>query len=159
MAKVQFNTKKTEADKLRDALMTGVSYMLPLVVAGGLLLAIGSTIETTTGINLETDQGLLVRLIGDLKEFGLLGLQLLFPIIAAYIGYGLAGKSAIAPGLITGLMAREMGMGFIGALVAGLLVGYLVRWMLGNIKLPKNLQSLLPMCIIHCLVRPLPPLS
>jgi len=140
--------EKTEVDKFREALMTGVSYMIPIIVAGGMLLAFGSLFETITGINITESSGFAARLISDLKTFGLYGLTLLFPVIAAFVGFGLAGKPAIAPGLLAGMLARDMQMGFLGALLGGLMVGYLVRWMLANIKLPKSFKSLLPMVII-----------
>ena len=140
--------EKTEIDKLREALMTGVSYMIPVIVAGGMMLAFGSLFETLTGVDLKESNSLVAQLINDLKTFGLYGLTLLFPVIAAFVGFGLAGKPAIAPGLIAGMLARDMQMGFLGALLGGLMVGYLVRWMLANIKLPKEFRSLLPMVII-----------
>ncbi|AJR05615.1 PTS sorbitol transporter subunit IIA [Photobacterium gaetbulicola] len=140
--------EKTEIDKLREALMTGVSYMIPVIVAGGMMLAFGSLFETLTGVDLKESNSLAAQLINDLKTFGLYGLTLLFPVIAAFVGFGLAGKPAIAPGLIAGMLARDMQMGFLGALLGGLMVGYLVRWMLANIKLPKEFRSLLPMVII-----------
>ncbi|MGF1734067.1 PTS fructose transporter subunit IIC [Photobacterium satsumensis] len=140
--------EKTELDKLREALMTGVSYMIPVIVAGGMMLAFGSLFETITGVDLKESNSLVAQLINDLKTFGLYGLTLLFPVIAAFVGFGLAGKPAIAPGLIAGMLARDMQMGFLGALLGGLMVGYLVRWMLANIKLPKEFRSLLPMVII-----------
>ncbi|MDD1792774.1 PTS fructose transporter subunit IIC [Enterovibrio makurazakiensis] len=140
--------EKTELDKLREALMTGVSYMIPVIVAGGMMLAFGSLFETITGIDLKTSDSLFAQIINDLKTFGLYGLGLLFPVIAAFVGFGLAGKAAIAPGLIAGMLAKDMQMGFLGALLGGLMAGYLVRWMLANIKLPKEFRSLLPMVII-----------
>ena len=140
--------EKTEIDKLREALMTGVSYMIPVIVAGGMMLAFGSLFETLIGVDLKESNSLVAQLINDLKTFGLYGLTLLFPVIAAFVGFGLAGKPAIAPGLIAGMLARDMQMGFLGALLGGLMVGYLVRWMLANIKLPKEFRSLLPMVII-----------
>ncbi|MCW8331030.1 PTS fructose transporter subunit IIC [Photobacterium sp. SDRW27] len=143
--------EKTEIDKLREALMTGVSYMIPVIVAGGMLLAFGSLFESITGINIAENNSFLAQIISDLKTFGLYGLTLLFPVIAAFVGFGLAGKPAIAPGLIAGMLARDMQMGFLGALLGGLMVGYLVRWMLANIKLPKEFRSLLPMVIIPLL--------
>ncbi|MEH6532754.1 MAG: PTS fructose transporter subunit IIC [Photobacterium frigidiphilum] len=144
-------TKKTEIDRLREALMTGVSYMIPVIVAGGMLLAFGSLFETLTGVDLKESNSFLAQIINDLKIFGLYGLTLLFPVIAAFVGFGLAGKPAIAPGLMAGMLARDMQMGFLGALLGGLMVGYLVRWMLANIKLPKDFRSLLPMVIIPLL--------
>ncbi|MGF1701090.1 PTS fructose transporter subunit IIC [Photobacterium makurazakiensis] len=143
--------EKTELDKLREALMTGVSYMIPVIVAGGMMLAFGSLFETLTGVDLNESNSFLAQIIHDLKTFGLYGLTLLFPVIAAFVGFGLAGKPAIAPGLIAGMLARDMQMGFLGALLGGLMVGYLVRWMLANIKLPKEFRSLLPMVIIPLL--------
>ena len=128
--------------------MTGVSYMIPVIVAGGMMLAFGSLFQNITGIDLETSNTLVAQIINDLKTFGLYGLGLLFPVMAAFVGFGLAGKAAIAPGLIVGMLAKDMQMGFLGALLGGLMAGYLVRWMLANIKLPKEFRSLLPMVII-----------
>ncbi|OCH11082.1 PTS fructose transporter subunit IIC [Aliivibrio fischeri] len=143
--------EKSELDKLREALMTGISYMIPVIVAGGMMLAFGSLFETLTGLDLASSDTFLAQIINDLKTFGLYGLGLLFPVMAAFVAFGLAGKAAIAPGLIVGMLAKDMQMGFLGALLGGLMAGYLVRWMLAHIKLPKEFRSLLPMVIIPLL--------
>lgn len=142
------STQKINRLTIREAIMTGISYMIPVIVAGGMMLAFSSFIETIATTYLENNNSIVAHIINDLRTFGLYGLALLLPVIAAFVGLGLAGKAAIAPGLIAGMLADDMQMGFIGALLGGLIAGFLVRWMKKTIKLPTSLHSLLPMVII-----------
>lgn len=138
--------------EIMKALMNGVSHMLPLVVVGGLFLglALGMGGEpTATGLVIPDDSFWKV-----IESIGSVGFTLMIPVMAGYIAYSLGDRPALAPGLIIGWIANdgsfygsEAATGFIGAIVGGIMVGYFVRYF-SRIKLPKNLQSIMPILII-----------
>ncbi|AZA11599.1 PTS fructose transporter subunit IIABC [Corynebacterium gerontici] len=164
------------AKKLQQAVMTGVSYMVPFVAAGGLLLALGFLIGgydmangwkvLATEFSLGNLPGHDVNIDGSMVHFDRAGLALylgavLFAtgqmamgfIVAAlsgYIAYALAGRPGIAPGFVGGAVSVLVGAGFIGGLVTGLLAGVLAAW-LGQRKAPRVVASLMPVVIIPLL--------
>ncbi len=128
-------------------LMTGVSYMLPVVVAGGILIALAFAVG---GIHPEGyPQGTLAWGLMDIG--GSTAFALFVPVLAAFIAYSIADRPGIAPGIIGGMLATSVGSGFLGGLVAGFLAGYLTLWLNNVIKLPKNLQGLKPVLILPLL--------
>ncbi|MFC6352896.1 fructose-specific PTS transporter subunit EIIC [Rothia nasimurium] len=148
--------------RIYKALMTGVSYMIPFVAAGGIILAIGFMLEAITMPNLgdvDTEailSGASLTNLGDtplslylgaaLHTIGAFGLGAMVPILAAYIAYGLAQRPGIAPGFIAGSVAVMVGGGFLGGIVAGLLAGLCAYW-LSLLKLPRWLASMMPVVI------------
>jgi fructose-specific phosphotransferase system IIC component len=132
---------KEKMGELKRHLMTGVSYMIPVVVVGGLLVSIAVVIG---GPGVWDQTG---TFAASLKDIGLIGLQLIVPVIACFIAYSIADRAAIAPALICGMLAYQKGTGFLGGLVVGLLVGYLVEW-LKKIKIRPSLMPLLSILII-----------
>ncbi|MCS6844279.1 MAG: PTS fructose-like transporter subunit IIB [Caldilineales bacterium] len=142
--------KKARAAKVTGPykhLMTGVSYMLPIVVAGGILIALAFAFGgiTTEGY----PQGSLawaLMLIGGGTAFALF-----VPVLAAFIAYSIADRPGIAPGIIGGMLATTVGSGFLGGIVAGFLAGYVTLALNKYIKLPKNLQGLMPVLILPVL--------
>lgn len=123
-------------------LMTGVSYMLPVVVAGGLLIAVSFIF----GIEAFKQQGTLAAALMDIG--GGTAFALMVPILAGFIAFSIAEKPGLAPGLIGGMLASKVGAGFLGGIIAGFLAGYVTKWMKENIKLPKNFAGLVPILII-----------
>ncbi|HFK0585851.1 TPA: PTS fructose transporter subunit IIC [Listeria monocytogenes] len=83
-----------------------------------------------------------------LDGFGGLALGMMFPVIAAFIGYSIADKLALAPGLVGGLLARDIGAGFLGALAAGLIAGYTCLLIKKYVKLPKAAASIVPVFLV-----------
>lgn len=129
-------------------LMTGVSYMLPFVVAGGLLIAIAFALG---GIYVYDDAhkdtlGQALFLIGAKNGFALM-----VPILAGFIAYSIADRPGIAPGAIGGMIAGSIGAGFLGGIVAGFLAGYIVKFLNENINLGRNLDGLKPVLILPLL--------
>lgn len=130
-------------DLLKDTkkhLMTGVSYMIPFVVAGGVLLALsvlfsGKSAVPTTGS------------LAKLATIGSSGLSLMVPILSGYIAYSMTDRPGLAPGIIGGYLASQIGAGFIGGIISGLLAGIVV-FLLRKIKVPKSLQSIMPIFVI-----------
>ena len=128
--------------------MTGVSYMLPLVVAGGLMIALAFAfdIHANDAANAESFAGRLFLI-------GSAGLTLFLPVFAAFIAYSIADRPGLAPGFIGGYLASQPGVnaGFLGALLAGFLAGYLTLWLAKTIKLPDSLAGLKPVLILPLL--------
>lgn len=125
-------------------LMTGVSYMLPIVVAGGILIALAFAIGgVTTEAYPEGSLAWALMLIGGGTAFALF-----VPVLSAFIAYSIADRPGIAPGIIGGMLATTVGSGFLGGIVAGFFAGYFVLFLVKYIKLPKNLQGLMPVLIL-----------
>lgn len=129
-------------------LMTGVSFMLPFVVAGGLLIAMAFALG---GIDANS-AGAEGTLAGALFRIGAQGgFALIVPALAGYIAYSVADRPGIAPGMIGGMLAANLGAGFLGGIVAGFIAGYGVEALNRFIKLPKNLAGLKPVLILPLL--------
>ncbi len=124
-------------------LMTGVSYMLPVVVAGGLLIALAFAFGGIYAGDQEGTLGWALMQIGGGAAF-----KLFVPVLAGFIAYSIAERPGIAPGLIGGLLATTIGSGFLGGILAGFLAGYLTRFLNDKIKLPQNLDGLKPVLIL-----------
>jgi len=148
--------------RIYKAVMTGISYMIPFVAAGGILVALGFVFEAITVPNLGDvntkailDSATLFNL-GDvhwtlylgavLQTVGGFGLSLMVPALAAYIAYGLAQRPGIAPGFIAGSVALAVNAGFLGGIVGGILAG-LIAYALGTLKLPRWLGSMMPVVV------------
>lgn len=135
---------KKLGNELKRHALTAISYMLPLVVAAGLLIAIGNLMG---GYVIE-DYTQSFSVGAALTSLGVFGMGLLAPFIAGYIAYSIAERPGIAPGFLMGLIANALGAGFLGGMVGGYLVGYFVLWMRKTWKVPKWAEGLMPMMII-----------
>jgi len=129
-------------------LMTGVSFMLPFVVAGGLLIALAFALGGIHA-NDEANAGTLAYALFTIGAKG--GFALMVPALAGYIAYSVADRPGIAPGMIGGMLASSLGAGFLGGIVAGFIAGYSVDALNRVIRLPKNLQGLKPVLILPLL--------
>jgi len=127
-------------------LMTGVSYMLPLVVAGGLLIALAFAVG---GLNAGAREGTLAWAL--MKIGGGTAFQLYIPVLAAFIAYSIADRPGLTSGLIGGMLAMTLGAGFLGGIAAGFLAGYVTKFMNDHIRLPQNLEGLKPVLILPLL--------
>jgi len=124
-------------------LMTGVSYMLPVVVAGGLLIALAFAFG---GIYAGDQKGTFAWAL--MQIGGATAFSLFVPVLAAFIAYSIAERPGITPGLVGGMLATTVGSGFLGGILAGFLAGYITKTLNDNIKLPQNLQGLKPVLIL-----------
>lgn len=122
-------------------LMSGVSFMIPLVVAGGLLIACSFIF----GIHAFENQG---TLAWGLKKIGDAAMGLMVPVLAGYIAFSIADKPGLAPGLIGGMLSSTLGAGFLGGILAGFLAGYTAKLLKDHLPMPKSLESLKPVLII-----------
>lgn len=123
-------------------LMTGVSYMLPVVVAGGLSIALSFIF----GIEAFQEEGTLAAALMAIGGGG--AFALMVPVLAGFIAFSIAGRPGLAPGLVGGMLANNIGAGFLGGILAGFLAGYLVDFLNRKINLPKNLDGLKPILIL-----------
>ncbi|MGM0984305.1 MAG: PTS fructose-like transporter subunit IIB [Pseudomonadota bacterium] len=123
-------------------LLTGVSFMLPMVVAGGLLIALSFVF----GIEAFQEEGTLAAAL--MQIGGGTAFALMIPVLAGYIAYSIADRPGIAPGMIGGMLASEIGAGFIGGILAGFLAGYVALAVTRHVKLPSSVESLKPILII-----------
>ncbi|HFU6521650.1 TPA: PTS fructose transporter subunit IIC [Enterococcus hirae] len=133
--------------QLKKHALTAISYMLPVVVTAGLLIAIGNL----TGGQVINDYQASYSVPDALVSLGVLGMGLLAPVISAAIAYSIADRPGIGPGLFMGLIANAIGAGFLGGMLGGYLVGFFVLLLVKYLKVPKWSQGLMPMMIIPLL--------
>lgn len=126
-------------------LMAGVSFMLPLVVAGGLAIAMSFIF----GYDAFQEEGTLAAAL--MQIGGGAAFALMVPILAGYIAYSIADRPGLAPGLIGGMLASQIGAGFLGGIIAGFIAGYTAEFLKKSIKLPKSLEGLKPILILPLL--------
>ncbi|QYR21841.1 fructose-specific PTS transporter subunit EIIC [Paenibacillus sp. sptzw28] len=138
-SKAQRSSARTGAYK---HLMNGVSHMLPLVVAGGLLIAISFIF----GIHAFEQKGTFAAALMSIG--GGAAFALMVPILSGFIAFSIAEKPGLAPGLVGGMLASQLGAGFLGGIIAGFLAGYVALWLKKTIKLPKNFEGLKPILLI-----------
>lgn len=128
-------------NKIYRHLMTGVSYFLPFVIGGGILTALAFLIDANNAGS-ETF-GSSTALTAWLLQIGDLGMGLMFPIMAAFIAYSIADKPAILPGMVAGMLARDGGSGFLGAILAGFIAGYIIFMLVKMTRgLPRSLEGI-----------------
>ncbi|WP_334326695.1 PTS fructose transporter subunit IIBC [Gilliamella apicola] len=143
------STTKSSNEKkgIYKHLLTGVSYMLPMVVAGGLIIALSfafGSFEMVDGVQ---------KLVGEshLAQIGGLAFSLMVPLLAGYIAYSIADRPGLAPGLVGGLLAVSTGAGFLGGIIIGYFAGYLAMLITKYLPLPKTLEALKPILIVPLL--------
>ncbi|MBJ9976286.1 PTS fructose-like transporter subunit IIB [Pseudomonas sp. S75] len=136
---------KSEKAGIYKHLLTGVSFMLPMVVAGGLLIALSFVF----GIQAYKEAGTLPAAL--MQIGGEAAFKLMVPMLAGYIAWSIADRPGLAPGMIGGLLASTLGAGFIGGIVAGFLAGYSAKAISRWARLPSSLEALKPILIIPLL--------
>ncbi|MEV4688592.1 PTS fructose transporter subunit IIABC [Microbacterium sp. LWH3-1.2] len=145
--------------RIQRILLTGVSYMIPFVAGGGLLIALGFLIG---GVNVGdeafsviVDNALWALPAGGLAQYlgsvlfviGVTSMGFLVSALAGYIAFAIADRPGIAPGFVAGAVAVIMNAGFIGGIIGGLLAGF-VAWWIGRLNAPRWLRGLMPVVII-----------
>lgn len=133
-------SEKKEKVGVYKHLLTGISYMLPMVVAGGLILAI------SLFFGLNPAEGTLAANLG---LIGKTALTLMVPMLSGYIAYSIADRPGLTPGLIGGFLAAgPLGAGFLGGIASGYIAGYIALFLAKKVKLPQSVESLKPILII-----------
>lgn len=123
-----------------NSVMMGISYMIPIVAIGGMLVGISMLIggtDVAKGAGFATD----------MNVFGKECMALMLPVLGGFIAFGIADRPAIAAGMVAGIVAKAQGSGFLGAMAGAIFAGYLVYW-LKQIKLPRNFSAILSVLII-----------
>ena len=134
---------------LQKAFNTGVSFMLPAVVVGGIFLAIALATGKATDSGMEITS----PFMQNLNDLGAAGFAMMIPLLSGYIAHSLAGKPALAPAMILGFVANnpigsgEVKTGFLGAMIMGVAVGYFVRW-IKTWKVPATIRTIMPILIV-----------
>lgn len=123
-------------------LLTGVSYMLPMVVAGGLSIALSFAF----GITAFKEQGTLAAAL--MQIGGGSAFALMVPILAGFIAFSIADRPGLTPGLIGGMIATSISAGFLGGIIAGFIAGYAAKLLSSKVKLPQSMEALKPILII-----------
>lgn len=123
-------------------LMTGVSYMIPLVTAGGLCIAISFAF----GIEAFKEPGSLAEAFFNIGAKS--ALALMVPVLAAFIAFSIADRPGLAPGFVGGMLANLVGAGFLGGIAAGFLAGYVAKWLRDSLPFPDSLEGLKPVLVI-----------
>ncbi|MGO2107383.1 fructose-specific PTS transporter subunit EIIC [Staphylococcus equorum] len=144
--------QKSGMQMIYQHLMNGVSFMVPFIVVGGLLMAIALTLGGKA-----TPEGLVIpedSFWKSIENIGNLAFSFMVPILAGYIAVSIADKPGLVPGMIGGAIAADgsfygsdAGAGFLGGIVAGFIAGYIAKW-IKNIKIPKAMAPIMPIIII-----------
>ncbi len=125
---------KNVAKELQKHLMTATSYMIPFVVAGGILFSVSIMLNGEASVPTE-------GWLAQLNQIGSAGLALFIPVLGGYIAFSMADKAGLGPGFIGAYLAKEIGAGFLGGILAGFIAGYTVH-QLKKIKIPVAYRSL-----------------
>ncbi|MFC7342728.1 PTS fructose transporter subunit IIC [Saccharopolyspora griseoalba] len=138
--------------RLRQWLMTGVSYMIPFVAAGGLLIALsfalgGYQITDAPPVTDHFDAASLTSWAALANQIGSAAFEFLVPVLAGFIAFAIADRPAIAPGFVGGAIATTVGAGFLGGLVAGLLAGAVIA-ALKTVKVPRGIAGIMPVVVL-----------
>ena len=137
--------------KLRQHLLTGVSYAIPFIACGGIMIAFAIALATYKGHMTPTGPDFTdlprLKLILDI---GVASFKLMLSVLAGYIAYSIAGRPGLVPGFIGGYFAGEVKAGFLGALLAGLLAGYIVE-AIKKVPVSKYIRPIMPILIIPIL--------
>ncbi|MGP3138343.1 PTS fructose transporter subunit IIBC [Serratia nevei] len=134
--------KKKEGNGPYRHMLTGVSYMLPMVVAGGLCIALSFVF----GIKAFEVKGTLAAAL--MQIGGGSAFALMVPVLAGFIAFSIADRPGLTPGLIGGMLAVSTGAGFLGGIIAGFLAGYVAKAISSKLRLPQSMEALKPILII-----------
>lgn len=145
--------EKSFLKEIQKAFSTGVSYMIPSVVVGGIFLAVALSTGTAT------DEGMQITnsFMQNLNDLGAAGFAMMIPILSGYIAYSISGKPALIPAMVLGYVANNpigpdgIQTGFLGAMILGVAAGYLVKWC-KTWKVPPTIRTIIPILIIPIFV-------
>jgi len=133
--------------KFRQHLLTGVSYAIPFIACGGILIAFAIALAPMTPRGPDFSQSAYLKLIFDI---GSASFSLMLPVLAGYISYSVAGKPGLVPGFLGGYLSGQVKAGFLGAILIGLVAGYIVE-LLKKIPVSKYLRPIMPILVIPIL--------
>lgn len=128
-------------------LLNGVSFMIPFVVIGGILIA---TAIALSGVSAGSGVVIHNSILKYMQDIGGMSFGLMVPILAAYIAFSIAGKPALAPAMVGGMLANSMGTGFLGGIIIGFIAGYAVKYIV-TIPIHKNFAPIMAVLIVPLL--------
>lgn len=137
--------KKNEQSSFYKHLMSGVSFMIPFVTAGGILIALSFAF----GIEAFKEENTLAAAL--MKIGGGNAFALMIPILSGYIAYSISDRPGLVPGMVAGMLASSLGAGFLGGILGGFLAGYTIVFLKNLIKLPKSMAGLMPVLVLPVL--------
>lgn len=132
-------------------LMTGIGYMLPLIIGASLVVAIPKIIALCMGItSLDpyADGTGFLHILKLIENVGWTGIGLINTVLAGFIAYSIADKPAIGAGFVGGALASSTQAGFLGAVIAAFIAGYTVKWGKEHIRLPESMSNVMPLVIL-----------
>jgi len=135
------------AKRFKQYLLSGVSYAIPFVASGGILIAVSIAFAPMTAQGPDFSQAPFLKLINDI---GSAAFAFLIPVLSGYIAFGIADRPGIAPGFVGGYIAGHVGAGFLGGIISGLLAGFLVA-AIKKLKPPRALRPIMPILVIPVL--------
>lgn len=135
---------KDTLKKHKQYLLTGVSYVVPFIACGGILIAVAIAGATMLGHGTDTSKVPQLQLVADI---GAAAFTLALPVLAGFIAYGMTGRPGLVPGMLGGYLAGSINAGFLGALVAGLLAGHIVE-LIRKVPVHRLLKPIMPIIII-----------
>jgi fructose-specific phosphotransferase system IIC component len=130
--------------KLRQHLLTGVSFAIPFIACGGIMIAFGIAFVPMGPSGPDFSHAPVLKLVLDI---GVASFALLLPVLAGYIAYAIGGKPALVPGFIGGQLAGQVQAGFLGALLIGLIAGWIVEW-LKKLPVSRFVKPIMPILVI-----------
>lgn len=151
------NNKSSVWQITQKNIMTGISYMIPIVVGAGMLMGIGAMAGQIMGFdpwsaNSLENSNQAIRLLSWFTQIAGKGLMnLMYPVFAAYLAYGIGDKIALGPGFLGGVLAQQMGSGFLGSILIGLIAGYFIKYLNKTIKIKRTYIAIKTMFIIPVL--------
>ncbi|MGL5353546.1 MAG: fructose-specific PTS transporter subunit EIIC [Clostridium sp.] len=150
-------TLKSKSEVFQRYLMTGISYMIPVVVGAGMLMGIGGIAGQVMGFDVWSVEALessnvAIQTFAWMTQIAGKGLMnLMYPVFAAFLAYAIGDKLALAPGFLGGVLAQSMGSGFIGSMLIGFIAGYFVQFINKKIKMKRKYIGIKSMFIIPVL--------
>ncbi|AHH10577.1 PTS sugar transporter subunit IIA [Borrelia coriaceae] len=125
-------------------LMSGVSPMIPIVASGGILIALGISFAGIGSDGPNFDEYPFYKTITDI---GVVSFSMMLPILSGFIAMAIADKPGLAPGLVGGVLARDVKAGFLGAILVGFMAGFVAKW-IAKRKIPEWLRPVMPIFVI-----------
>ena len=135
---------KAPVSSLKQYLLSGVSYAIPFVACGGILIALAIAFAPMGPDGPDFSASPFLKLILDI---GTAAFALLVPVLAGYIAFGIADRPGLVAGFVGGSIANQVGAGFLGGLVAGLLAGFVVHW-IKKVRVPAAIRPVMPILVI-----------
>jgi len=133
--------------RFKQYLLSGVSYAIPFVASGGILIALSIAFAPMTSAGPDFSRAPFLKLINDI---GSAAFAFLIPVLSGYIAFGIADRPGLVPGFVGGYIAGQVGAGFLGGIVSGLLAGFLV-FFIKKLKPPTYLKPIMPILVIPVL--------